>query len=70
MNQKKTSTNNKTTNSTSKNKVGNKTGSQTGNKTGNNQVDSRMENFISAAINPDNNAFFEERSNPLCSKGD
>lgn len=66
MDQKKKSTNNKTTNSTAKNKVGNKTES----KTGNNQVDSRMENFISAAINPDNNAFFEERSNPLCSKGD
>lgn len=66
MDQKKTSSSNKTTNSTAKNKVVNKTGS----KTGNNQVDSRMENFISAAINPDNNAFFEERSNPLCSKGD
>lgn len=62
MDQKKTSTNNKATNSTSKKKAGSKTG--------NNQVDSRMENFISAAINPDNNAFFEERSNPLCSKGD
>lgn len=62
MDQKKTSTNNKATNSTSTNK--------TENKTGNNQVDSRMKDFISAAINPDNNAFFEERSNHLCSKGD
>lgn len=66
MDNKKTSTKNKTTNSTTQNKLGNKTE----NKTGNTQVDSRMKDFISAAINPDNNAFFEERSNPLCSKGD
>lgn len=58
MDQKKKTTSNKTTNSTSKNN------------TGNNQVDSRMKDFISSSINPDNNAFFEERSNPLCSKGD
>ncbi|WP_455714548.1 hypothetical protein [Anaerosporobacter sp.] len=58
MDQKKTTTTNKTTNSTS------------GNKTGNNQVDSRMKDFIPSSINPDNNAFFEERSNHLCSKGD
>lgn len=29
-----------------------------------------IENFIPSGINPDNNAFFEERSNPLSSKGD
>lgn len=58
MDQKKKTTSNKTTNSSSKNN------------TGNNQVDSRMKDFISSSINPDNNAFFEERSNPLCSKGD
>lgn len=58
MDQKKKTTSNKTTNSTSKNN------------TGNNQVDSRMKDFIRSSVNPDNNAFFEERSNPLCSKGD
>ena len=66
MDNKKTSSKNKTTNCTSHNKTQNKTE----NKTSNNQVDSRMKDFISAAVNPDNNAFFEERSNPLCSKGD
>lgn len=66
MDNKKTSSKNKTTNCTSHNKTQNKTE----NKTGNNQVDSRMKDFISVAVNPDNNAFFEERSNPLCSKGD
>ena len=58
MDQKKKTTSNKSTNSTSKNN------------TGNNQVDSRMKDFIRSSVNPDNNAFFEERSNPLCSKGD
>lgn len=46
------------------------TAKTTKNKAGNNQSESRIENFEKAAINPDNNAFFEERSNPLCSKGD
>lgn len=58
MTEKKTTTSNQTTNSTSKNKAGN------------NQVDSRMKDFIASSFNPDNNAFFEERSNHLCSKGD
>lgn len=58
MSNKKTTTSNKTTISTSKNKT------QT------TQSDCRMKDFISSSINPDNNAFFEERSNHLCSKGD
>ena len=46
------------------------TAKATKNKAGNNQSESRIENFEKAAVNPDNNAFFAERSNPLCSKGD
>ena len=42
----------------------------TQNKAGNNQSEARLKNFEKAAVNPDNNAFFAERSNPLCSKGD
>lgn len=30
----------------------------------------RLYNFIPPSINPDNNIAFEERSNPLSSKGD
>ncbi len=63
MDQKKKTTSNKTTSNKS-------TNSTSKNNTGNNQVDSRMKDFIRSSVNPDNNAFFEERSNPLCSKGD
>lgn len=35
-----------------------------------NQSEQRMKNFIPSSVNPDNNAFFGERSNPLSSKGD
>ncbi|WP_310605528.1 hypothetical protein [Anaerosporobacter sp.] len=58
MDNKKNSSTNKTTSSTSKKQPKNS------------QVDSRTKDFISSAINPDNNAFFDERSNHLGSKGD
>lgn len=36
----------------------------------NKQSKTRMDNFISSSVNPDNNAYFTERSNHLSSKGD
>lgn len=40
------------------------------NKAGTTQSKERMKDFIKSSVNPDNNAFFAERSNHLSSKGD
>lgn len=69
-NMKRSLDNNSKTNQNTNNK--NKEQVSTTNKENiyNKQSKTRMDNFISSSVNPDNNAYFTERSNHLSSKGD